>query len=153
MPQEVERPRPDGDPDRRAVPKLRGTHDGGLQGASIDDIAAVYPTYRVHVFHDTGETLTEGGVTRPVLRPQSSFGYLLTHEGPLFGWDHALRARGLVEIAPNFYKLSIPTDGKVTVSTEVTAWDKPRPWWWRLWQLLLRLWRLIKRLLRKLFGS
>ena len=166
MPQVIRRPR-DEPPDRPGDPNspppglnlargIEGGDDEGggvLGGTSIDDIAAVYPTYRVHVFYDTGDTIAEGGVTRKVLRPQSSFGHVLTHEGPLFGWDHELRGRGLVELAPNFYKLPVPTEGKVSVSTKVTAWDKPRPWWWWLWQFLLRLWRLIRRLLRRLFGS
>ena len=50
------------------------------------------PSYKVHVYHDTGEKVTIGG-RRRVLNPQSSFGYLLNHAGALTGWKHALSSQ------------------------------------------------------------
>ena len=80
------------------------------------------PVYLVHVWHVTGQTFTDhNGATRKVLEPQTSFGYYLEHEGALFGWNHKLTGPGLVEIAPNFYKISIPDNGTATVTTQIEA--------------------------------
>jgi hypothetical protein len=115
------------------------------------------PVYLVHVWHATGETATDAdGATWKVLEPQTSFGYYIEHQGPLFGWDHKLTGHGLVEIAPNFYKVAIPNDGSVTVGTEISALETPTDlrsllaW---LLALLRALWRAIVRAIRKLFGS
>jgi len=94
----------------------------------FDDIARRVPTCRIHVFHETGETETlESGRTVPVLRPQTSFGYFVRHEGPLFGWDAEIEGRRVREIAPNFYELYVPVDGVATVNTKIKAWEEPRP--------------------------
>lgn len=93
-------------------------------GLSTEILKQIYPTYIVHAYHDTGETMTWRGVTRKVLKPQSSFGYHIHHEGGLQGWKHMLA--GAVEIAPNFYKLGVPEKGSVKVSTNIaTCDDKP----------------------------
>ena len=56
-------------------------------------MAKVAPTYMIHVFHETDETiLDDDGRTKPVLRAQTSFGYFVNHSGPLFGWDAELDA-------------------------------------------------------------
>jgi hypothetical protein len=84
------------------------------------------PTYRLHVYYDTGERL-DG---RPVLRPQTYFGYYVEHEGPLTGWKQALDAppsAQLQELAPEFYKMLVPTDGveKLTTTIEAVETDQP----------------------------
>lgn len=120
---------------------------------TLDDRAAAAPTYRVHVLHETGESVDQDGVSRPELRPQTSFGYFLDHQGDLYGWDHKLKGPWLIEIAPNFYRVKVPNEGKVTVSTEIKAWEKPRPWWWWLWELLLRIGARIKSWIGRLLGK
>ncbi|MGW7530846.1 hypothetical protein [Amycolatopsis sp. NPDC054798] len=112
--------------------------NGGSERAAAS--ADYQPTYRVHVFHETGETHQENGKTIGQLAPQGSFGYVFHKDGDSFGWDHQLRGEGLVRISPNFYRLSVPDGGKATVSTKVVSWSEPRPWWWELWEFLMDLW-------------
>jgi hypothetical protein len=91
------------------------------------EIAQVMPTHLVHVYHATADTFTEDdGTTLPILRPQTSFGVFLQHDGPLFGWDHQLQGGALQELAPNFYRLRVPNDGVATITTRVVAHEKPR---------------------------
>lgn len=92
-----------------------------------EDVEAEWPIYRVHVWNDTGETVTEDdGTTRKLLRAQTSFGYLVNHSGDLYGWDHQLSGAGLQEIAPHFYRLSVPNEGTATIKTSIVALEKPR---------------------------
>jgi Putative peptidoglycan binding domain len=77
------------------------------------------PTYRVHVYHDTGKRTTLGGVSRPILKPQSSFGYFAQHDGNLIGW--AARLHGAIRIAENFYLLRVPNNGVAKVNTVIQA--------------------------------
>jgi hypothetical protein len=101
-----------------------GTSDGPVIQPTFEEQTASLPTYRVHVYHDKGETVTVDGATRPVLEPQSSFGYFLSHAGALAGWRHSLIAppeAQLQEISPNFYKIVVPNNGTVTVTTVIHA--------------------------------
>ena len=90
------------------------------------EIAQSAPTHMVHVYHDTGERHHEAGRDHPILRVQTSFGVFVTHDGPLFGWDHTLEG-DLVEITPNFFRLSVPKDGVATVTQRIVALEQPRP--------------------------
>jgi hypothetical protein len=81
------------------------------------------PTYRVHVYHDTGNRTTVRGVSRPILEPQSSFGFFATHDGNLIGW--AARLHGAIRIAENFYLLRVPNNGVATVNTVIQAIENP----------------------------
>ncbi|WP_157622800.1 hypothetical protein [Solimonas soli] len=112
-----------------------------------------FPTYVVHAFRDSGKTVTIGGQVRHVLVPQSSFGYYVHHDGALTGWDTTLQ--NATEIAPNYYKLSVPEGGSKNVVTRIVAREKDSPlpppfdklpWW--VWLLLILLVLLIL-LLRK----
>jgi hypothetical protein len=85
------------------------------------------PVHLVHVWHTTGQTVTDDhGRTRKVLEAQTSFGYYLGHEGALFGWNHKLTGPRLVEIAPNYYRISIPHGGAATITSEVSALEAPK---------------------------
>jgi hypothetical protein len=92
---------------------------------SFDVLDQTMPTYVIHVYHDTGKVVTEGGVTRKVLEPQSSFGYYVRHDGALVGWDTALA--GAQRIAPNFYRIGVPEGGSAVVKTKVTALEHAPP--------------------------
>jgi hypothetical protein len=120
---------------------------------TMEDIEAEWPMYRVHVWNDTGDTVTEeDGTVRKVLRPQTSFGYMVDHQGDLYGWDHALSGANLQQVAPNFYRLHVPNEGVATVKTTIVGHEKPRPKGWRaclLW--LLALLAAIVAFFRKLF--
>jgi hypothetical protein len=93
-------------------------------GIDFDVLNQVLPTYVVHAYHDTGLRVTVRGADRSVMRPQSSFGYYLTHEGSLGGWDHALD--GAQQIAPNYYLIATPEGGAKQIRTAITARPEKR---------------------------
>ncbi len=116
-------------------------------GVRLERILDLVPTYRVHVYHDTGEHLTVDGVDYPILAAQTSFGMLLDHVGPFTGWEHALAfPPGALqeEIAQNFYRVHVPNNGKITTGVRVRAVEPGevgsgglgRISWW-VWLLLL----------------
>ena len=84
-----------------------------------EELDKLLPTYRVFVYHDTGQRMTIDGVTYPVLEPQPSFGYHMIHEGDIEGWKHSLQ--GAQQIAPNFYKIPVTNDGSAKVVTTIEA--------------------------------
>jgi hypothetical protein len=82
------------------------------------------PTYIVHVYHDTGKRLSLDGSDRPVVIAQGSFGYYVSHEGDLYGWQDKLVPEGfaLEQVSENFYKITkMPNDGVLTVGVEINA--------------------------------
>jgi hypothetical protein len=102
----------------------------GRERRGIDDVAIergretnperlTTPTYTVYAWHDTGKTLRLNGVVMRIVEPQTSFGYYVSHEGPLYGWQYALK--GAEKIGPDFYKVAPPVGGSVDVFTEVEA--------------------------------
>ena len=98
------------------------TEPGSLaRRANRAEPTAALPTYRVHVYHDTGKVLSLGGTTRPILRYQTSFGYEVTHQGQLEGWRHEIEGSGLVKLAENWYRIPVPNDGAVEVTTTIEA--------------------------------
>ncbi len=96
--------------------------NGQLSAADAD---ALLPTYRVRVYHDTGETLKLGGQDHPIIRPQGSFGYRMVHNGDLLGWRSELQfdpSYKVDELAPNFYRVhKVPNDAVMNVTTLVEA--------------------------------
>jgi len=100
---------------------------GALQRAAAtgrlttEDIDKHAPTFRVHAFHTTGDTLTLNGVKVPVLEPQSSFGYWVSHSGEVTGWSYRLEGARLSKIAPNYYKIEVPNNGTTTLTTIIEA--------------------------------
>jgi hypothetical protein len=90
---------------------------------TYDRYASVMPTYEVHVYHDTGRTRVEDGLTRKILEPQAPFGYFVEHSGDLSGWRTALTGEGFVleELGPNFYHAKIPDNGSVKVHTKIDS--------------------------------
>jgi hypothetical protein len=89
---------------------------------------AVWPTYRIRVYYDSGKTFTTKGVKRPVLVPMVPFGYRLNHDGPFFGITHALQGSG-VELVPaggNWFKVRVVSEGAVKVNTKISAEERPK---------------------------
>jgi hypothetical protein len=83
-----------------------------------------FPTYIVHVYHDTGRKFRGAAV----LEPQTSFGYYVAHDGTdAFGFRHLLQptpgggALAWQPLAPNYYRVFIPNDGAVYVTTTVQS--------------------------------
>jgi hypothetical protein len=88
---------------------------------SFDDVQAIMPTYVAYVWHDTGK---KSGSMK-LLEPQPSFGMFTWHDGGLNGWRHGFEGKDITQIAPNFYKVSVPENSSVRVSVVVTACQWP----------------------------
>jgi hypothetical protein len=91
---------------------------------TLDSIIEMLPTYRVHVYHDSGEHLTVNGVDYPILAPQTSFGMLLDHVGDFYGWEHDLSfPPGVLQekITPTFLRIHVPNNGKVKAHVRIQA--------------------------------
>lgn len=90
----------------------------------VEDIAARVPTYTVHGYMDTGRTLElDSGRKVPILQPQTAFGYFVTHEGELHGWE--TRLYGAEKLAENLYVVRVPNKGSVHVETAIQARESP----------------------------
>jgi hypothetical protein len=120
-------------PDARSliVPAIGvGTRGDALRAAGAaglvtpEQIDHLMPTYRVHVYHATGDSMTVHGIKHPVLRVQASFGYWVDHKGELAGWSHGLNGLNgavLQRLAPNFYRLAVVNGGVARVRTLINA--------------------------------
>ncbi len=120
MPEQV----PQEQPPPAGVPQIGATFDGPAFSVgrrnTIEDLIKFMPTYRVHVYHDTGRRRNvKGRGSRRILVPQSSFGYFLDHQGALDGWD--ARLQGAIRIAETFYLLRVENNGTAKVNTVVQA--------------------------------
>ncbi|HEX6274998.1 MAG TPA: hypothetical protein VFZ53_18275, partial [Polyangiaceae bacterium] len=92
-------------------------------------LGLVWPTYKVHVYYDSGKKVTMGGVERIVMVPMVPFGFYLNHVGTFYGFSHALTGLDgveLVPVAPNWYKVRIKNEGAIRVQTSITAEERMR---------------------------
>jgi hypothetical protein len=113
--------------DTLVVPAASGERERLLRSAEESGVLpwhlmeGLMPTYKVHAYHETGDSAVVEGVKRPILRPQTSFGYWVDYRGELRGWNHSIEGVGttLEKIAPNWYKLSIPHHGTATVRVAI----------------------------------
>jgi hypothetical protein len=106
---------------------LPNTGIGDLDLNPLQALAAAWPTFDVHVFYDSGKTVTIGGRTTKHLVPMYPFTSFHSHEGPLFGFSHSLKpANGaqLKELRPDVYLLSVPSESVAQVITTVTAHEQ-----------------------------
>ncbi|HEU4881804.1 MAG TPA: hypothetical protein VFT45_06155 [Longimicrobium sp.] len=86
----------------------------------VEEVAAFYPTYIVHAYHDTGRKLKlEDGSQVPILEPQTSFGYFMQHAGDLVGWE--TRIYDAEKISETLYRLAVPHKGSRYVETAIQA--------------------------------
>lgn len=91
-------------------------------------LSAAWPTFDVHVYYDSGKTVTIGGRTTKALVPMYPFTSFHSHEGPLFGFSHSLKpANGaqLKELRPDVFLLAVPSESVAHVITTVTAHEQP----------------------------
>jgi hypothetical protein len=85
-----------------------------------EELDQLFPTFRIHVYHDTGERVDRpDGTERPVLKEQSSFGVYAYHEGGLEGWASSIQ--GAQRIEDNLYLIKVPHDGSAKVKVSVQA--------------------------------
>lgn len=93
--------------------------------SAAEIMGSVWPTYEVHVFYDTGRKHDVGGTKLIELQPGIPFGYYVNHHGALQGFIHDLVATGsaaganLTQIEPGMYKLSVPDNGAVSITTRI----------------------------------
>jgi len=101
----------------------QAAQDGRMIAADVDSHV---PTYRIHAYHTTGDSVLANGVRRPILEAQTSFGYWVGHDGEVIGWTHRLEGERLVRLAPNYYKIEVPNNGTTTITTIIEALEPPR---------------------------
>jgi hypothetical protein len=123
----------------KAPPPSRMASDGGepplIRSAAevpvlsaYQKVASVWPTYEVHVYYDTGDTMSVKGRTLKRLAAMIPFGYFVWHDGPLYGFIHSIEGLDgatLLKLAPNFYRVHIVNEGSIRVRTAISAMEKP----------------------------
>lgn len=78
----------------------------------------LFPTIRMHVYHDTHERTTDSsGRSVRVFKAQSSFGVYVYHEGPLEGWQTSIV--GAERTGDRQYRISIPSGGIAKIKIRV----------------------------------
>jgi MYXO-CTERM domain-containing protein len=92
---------------------------------------AVWPTYRIRVFYDTGRKFTDGSSTSSVLAPMVPFGYRLHHDGAFYGFTDSLESADpgveLVKLNDNWYRVHFKNEETpIHIRTKITAEEKPR---------------------------
>jgi hypothetical protein len=96
---------------------------------SYEDVAKVMPTLAAYVWHDTGETVKSPSGPAKLLEAQPSFTLFVSHDGPLFGWRHALKSVAggatITEISKNYFRIGVGAAGSVEVVTAVDALEQP----------------------------
>jgi hypothetical protein len=85
------------------------------------ELVPTVPIYIVRAYYDTGFTLQAKGGKQIVLQPETSFGYFVIPHGDVTGWVHSLQ--GATQIGPNWYRISVPTNGAAQVTTTIQALD------------------------------
>jgi hypothetical protein len=93
-------------------------------------LSEVWPTYEVFAYYDTGKTYdSDGGGPVKWLRSMYPWGFFLAHDGPLYGFSHAIEGidgAKLERIAEDLYLVRIANEGSVRVRHQVVAHEKPR---------------------------
>jgi len=90
----------------------------------------VWPTYRVRPYYDSGTTYTEKGKTSKVLVPMAPFGFRLSHDGPFYGFAHALEAADpsvrIDKIGDDWYCVHFKNEASPAhLRTKISAEEKP----------------------------
>lgn len=92
-------------------------------------LSAVWPTYDVHVYYDSGMKIGVGKNEARQLVPMFPFTTFYSHEGPLYGFSHQLEGiegAKIKEVRPGVYRLRIDSEGIAKVKTSATAHEKPK---------------------------
>jgi hypothetical protein len=118
----------------RDQPKLRelplpntGIRDLDLNAHQA--LSAVWPTYDVHVYYDTGKIIKIGKDDTKQLAPMYPFTYFYSHESKLYGFSHALEgAEGTVvkELRKGVYLIQVASEQSAKITTRATAHEEPK---------------------------
>ncbi len=115
----------DSAPSQKELPSL-ATAEQKLQ--------AVWPSYEVRPFYDSGAVSKEAGKKYKSLVAMPSFVMYFSHEGPLYGFSHSLslvsggaleELRAPTEDVPGVYLLKMSDTGTAKLETVVEAHEKP----------------------------
>jgi len=87
---------------------------------TIKDILNYAPSYQVHGYYDTGDKLkVANGAPLRIFRPLTSFGYVVSHQGALVGYEN--RLYGATPVSQNLYAVQVPNKGSIRVNTALQA--------------------------------
>lgn len=87
------------------------------------EIETFMPTWRAHIYRDTGRRIHMGKVEYAILSPEPSFGFYVEHDGPVEGWEHGLTGAGLTREASRFYSAKVPRGGALKLTTTIRTRD------------------------------
>lgn len=120
MPVKIEDGYPDVTPNVAKTKKRSAVKATGKKTIRYEDLVQWEPTYQVHAWHDTGKRIrrSDGRECR-ILAPQTSFGYIVSHDGNLVGWE--TRLYDAEKLLDNFYVVRVPNNGAVKVRTAIQA--------------------------------
>lgn len=93
---------------------------------SYEQLAAVMPTYAIHAFHSAGKNVLIDGKPHILLDQQTSFGYFVWHEGPLYGWGANLSGATPLQ-GDSVFKVAVPDGGSVKITNELNAIETAKP--------------------------
>jgi hypothetical protein len=87
-----------------------------------EEVADVLPTLVAYVWIDTGKMKTLGQRQVHVLDAAPSFGYFVSHDGRLTGWNYRIQGPNVHQLSPNLYKISLaPGADAKEVLTQIRA--------------------------------
>lgn len=114
------------------TPLVRGVEKHEALAMTDDQLLdAVWPTFRVRPYYVRARQWGANGEELVVLVPMPAFGLRLTHDGPLYGFSYTLEDESNNVMAPingtsNWYKMTIPNEGRRNVRLGVVAEEEPK---------------------------
>jgi len=79
------------------------------------------PMMVVHAYHDSGVEIETDRGTRRLLIPQTSFGYVVEHEGELEGWVTRTVGAERIPGSNKKFKVAVPNNGGVRIQNVIEA--------------------------------
>ena len=91
----------------------------------------------VRGFRRTGKFINIMGTRFEVVNQTGAFGFIVQHAGEIKGWRNELTGGGLQKIADNIYRIKVPRNGAVSVTSTIEAIEAQTPGGFRRWGLSL----------------
>lgn len=91
-------------------------------------LLSTWPSYVVHPYYDTSETIAGRGAVLKQVVPMIPFGYFAEHRGRFYGFADSLQgAQGVVveQLSEDLYKVRVPNESAVKVVTTLVAAEVP----------------------------
>lgn len=114
------------------TPLVRGIEKHEALAMTDDQLLdAVWPTYRIRPYYVKARERGPEGEERTLLVPMPSFGLRFTHDRDLYGFSYTLKDENNKVMAPingtsNWYKMTIPNEGRRNVRLGVVAEEEPK---------------------------